>query len=75
MSSDEFKLGTSQDTPKTTFNDVAGCDEAKVELQEIVDFLKHPDKYKKFGGGPNHPTPIHVCILMRLAFWKCLFVN
>ncbi len=39
----------SPDTPKTTFKDVAGCDEAKVELQEIVEFLKHPAKYKKLG--------------------------
>ena len=28
-----------------TFNDVAGCDEAKSELQEVVDFLKNPDRY------------------------------
>jgi len=39
----------SPDTPKTTFKDVAGCDEAKVELQEIVEFLKYPAKYKKLG--------------------------
>ncbi len=32
-----------------TFNDVAGCDEAKYELQEVVDFLKHPDRYKSLG--------------------------
>ena len=32
-----------------TFDDVAGIDEAKEELEEIVDFLKNPDKYKKFG--------------------------
>lgn len=31
------------------FKDVAGVDEAKNELEEIVDFLKHPDKYKKIG--------------------------
>jgi cell division protease FtsH len=31
------------------FNDVAGCDEAKYELQEVVDFLKHPDRYKSLG--------------------------
>ena len=34
---------------KTTFADVAGVDEAKKELVEIVDFLKHPEKYKKLG--------------------------
>ena len=39
----------SPDKPKTTFKDVAGCDEAKVELQEIVDFLKKPLKFKKIG--------------------------
>lgn len=31
------------------FNDVAGCDEAKYELQEVVDFLKNPDRYKSLG--------------------------
>ena len=39
----------SPDTPKTSFKDVAGCEEAKVELQEIVEFLKHPKKFKKLG--------------------------
>lgn len=34
---------------KITFNDVAGVDEAKKELVEIVDFLKNPGKYKKLG--------------------------
>jgi cell division protease FtsH len=32
-----------------TFKDVAGCDEAKFELQEVVDFLKSPSKYKLLG--------------------------
>jgi len=32
-----------------TFKDVAGVDEAKKELQEVVDFLKHPEKYRKLG--------------------------
>src|SRR5687767_11004735 len=32
-----------------TFSDVAGCDEAKFELQEVVDFLKNPDRYKSLG--------------------------
>ncbi len=39
----------SKDTPKTTFADVAGVDEAKQELTEIVDFLKNPNKYKAMG--------------------------
>ncbi|MDR0320696.1 MAG: ATP-dependent zinc metalloprotease FtsH [Treponema sp.] len=34
----------------TRFNDVAGVDEAKEELVEVVDFLKSPDKYKEIGG-------------------------
>ncbi len=34
---------------KVTFNDVAGADEEKAELQEVVDFLKNPDKYTKLG--------------------------
>jgi cell division protease FtsH len=32
-----------------SFNDVAGCEEAKYELQEVVDFLKHPERYKSTG--------------------------
>src|SRR6185312_8693761 len=38
------------DTPKITFADVAGADEAKVELQEIIEFLKDPQKYTRLGG-------------------------
>lgn len=34
---------------KVNFNDVAGCDEAKYELQEVVDFLKNPQRYKALG--------------------------
>lgn len=34
---------------KVTFNDVAGVDEAKAELVEVVDFLKHPQKYQQLG--------------------------
>jgi cell division protease FtsH len=38
------------DTPKLTFADVAGADEAKVELQEIIEFLKDPQKFTRLGG-------------------------
>ncbi|MBI4100755.1 ATP-dependent metallopeptidase FtsH/Yme1/Tma family protein [Candidatus Microgenomates bacterium] len=39
----------SKDTPRTTFADVAGVDEAKKELTEVVDFLKNPGKYRALG--------------------------
>merc|ERR1719263_384866 len=38
--------------PSTTFKDVAGVDEAKEELQEIVDILKQPEKYARLGARP-----------------------
>ncbi len=40
----------SADTPKVTFADVAGCDEAKEELQEVIEFLKDPHKFSRLGG-------------------------
>ncbi len=39
-----------QDQIKVTFADVAGCDEAKEEVVEMVDFLRDPAKYQKLGG-------------------------
>ncbi len=39
-----------EDQIKITFADVAGCDEAKEEVVEMVDFLKDPAKYQKLGG-------------------------
>ncbi|MEO0235689.1 MAG: ATP-dependent zinc metalloprotease FtsH, partial [candidate division WOR-3 bacterium] len=35
--------------PQISFKDVAGCDEAKVELQEIIEFLKNPAKFREIG--------------------------
>src|SRR3989449_31952 len=37
-------------TPKTTFHDVAGVEQAQFELQEMVDFLRDPQKFQKLGG-------------------------
>src|SRR5687768_4968132 len=51
-----FQFGKSKaklltgDTPKVTFADVAGADEAKEELQEIIEFLKDPQKFSRLGG-------------------------
>ena len=46
----KIKLYAEEDANKTTFADVAGCEEAKEELQEIIEFLKYPQKFQKLGG-------------------------
>src|SRR5262249_56054251 len=51
-----FGLGQSRarlydaERPATTFADVAGIDEAKAELQEVVEFLRNPQRYQRLGG-------------------------
>lgn len=40
----------SEDQVKVTFEDVAGCDEAKEEVSELVDFLRDPSRFQKLGG-------------------------
>lgn len=39
-----------EDQIKTTFEDVAGCDEAKEDVKELVEFLRDPSKYQRLGG-------------------------
>ncbi|HHT9152011.1 MAG TPA: ATP-dependent metallopeptidase FtsH/Yme1/Tma family protein, partial [Candidatus Hypogeohydataceae bacterium YC40] len=46
----KVKLYAESDSEKVTFADVAGCDEAKEELKEIIDFLSNPDRFQKLGG-------------------------
>jgi ATP-dependent Zn protease len=38
-----------EDASKVRFSDVAGCDEEKAEMVEMVEYLKDPKKYSKFG--------------------------
>lgn len=45
----KIKPKTSPDNEKKTFEDVAGCDEEKDELTELVDFLKQPERYTQLG--------------------------
>lgn len=55
-SNQAFSFGKSRarlltaDRPKITFEDVAGVDEAKEELKEVIEFLKAPQKFQKLGG-------------------------
>ncbi len=51
----QYNIGRGKDArvrqrPKVSFQNVAGIEEAKSEVQEVVDFLKHPAKYQRVGG-------------------------
>jgi cell division protease FtsH len=51
---------------KTNFNDVAGCEEAKQDVQELVDFLRDPTKFQKLGG----KIPRGVLMVGPSRYWK-----
>ncbi len=57
-----------KDHPRITFADVAGVDEAKKELEEVVDFLKHPGKYRALGAR----TPKGVILIGPAGTGKCV---
>ena len=44
-----FTTKTAKSQPKVRFSDIAGCDEAKHELTEVIDFIKYPSKYSRAG--------------------------
>jgi len=50
----QAKLFTADSGPKTTFADVAGIDEAKQDLFQVVDFLRTPEKYERLGAQIPH---------------------
>jgi len=50
MSFGKMRTKIQTDTEKVTFNDVAGVDEAKEELQEVIEFLRDPKKFQRLGG-------------------------
>lgn len=54
-----------------TFNDVKGCDEAKAELEEIVEYLKNPAKFTRLGG----KLPKVICFLCLISQSHCVYTR
>ncbi|MFC1593752.1 ATP-dependent zinc metalloprotease FtsH [Candidatus Omnitrophota bacterium] len=65
------KIATEIGSSKTTFDDVAGVDEAKEELQEVIAFLKDPKKFQRLGG----KIPKGVLIIGRPGTGKTLLAK
>ena len=66
-----------EDQVKTTFSDVAGCDEAKEDVQELVEFLRDPGKFQRLGGhiprgvGSGGPRYIELACPQRAVGYSC----
>jgi len=50
-----------EDQVKVTFADVAGIEEAKEEVEELVEFLRNPGKFQKLGGHIPRGVPVKPC--------------
>ena len=62
---------STKESSKTRFSDVAGMEEVKNELMEVVDYLKHPEKYHKVGA--RHPK--WILLYGEPGSWKTLLAR
>jgi cell division protease FtsH len=63
-----------RDREKVTFKEVAGCDEAKEEVAEIVEFLKDPKKFQRIGGRVPARRTCRFSAFRDRTSWRCSWV-